>query len=234
MNKAVRVFIIFSVFATLMVVSAVPLMAQTNDEVTDSVCFHYDVSTSTGEYIYLYLTEEQFYELIINMPTIDDLIQITAPNSIISDTMIIAPEILLIVATPDGGVEAIIYEGEFEFYTYGSGSGRVVNMVTDCLNDGRMNILAQQMLATIYPDGTGGYMIWRVDPTTSRGFFDYQVIYAQVAEALALANSTGQPQIIASGATSTLYALMNGECQLNSPDAQGIMQEFTFTCAIGQ
>ncbi|MEQ8674626.1 MAG: hypothetical protein RLP44_16470 [Aggregatilineales bacterium] len=234
MNKSFRSFIIFSIFAIILIVSAVPLMAQTNDEIGDgSVCFHYDIFTSTGEYISIYLTEEQLINLIYSVPDMEDLIQITTPNSIISDTFIVDPNTIFFVTTPDGIVGAINFD-DLGFFadSYGAASWQQANMVTDCLNDGRMNILAQAMLATIYPDGTGGYMIWRVDPTTSRGFFDYQVIYAQIADALALANSTGQPQIIASGETSTLYALINGECQLNSPDAQGIMQEFTFDCGI--
>lgn len=234
MNKSFRSLILFSIFATLLIVSALPLMAQTNDEVDDSVCFHYDLFTSTGEYIYLHLTLEEIEALFNNPPSFESLIQTIAPDSILSGDTILSPEHFLVVASPDGIIEAVNFEGEFDAFSYGAGSWYLANMVTDCLNDGRLNLFNQQMLATIYPDGAGGYMIWRVDPTTSRGYFDYQVIYAQIADALALANSTGQPQIIASGETSTLYALINGECQLNSPDAHGIMQEFTFTCAIGQ
>jgi hypothetical protein len=229
MNKSIRLIVLLAVLISLLLAAVIPAAAQ---DLSDprGVCINIAVTTSTGEYIYVFLDGEQFNDVWYGGVIPDIVIEVTAPGSTLSYTLILPPEAWVVLASPDGYVDVLYLEGWFDPLFAGAGSWQEVSMVTDCLNDGRLNLINQAMLAVIYRDGLGGYDIWRVDPATSNGTFDYNVTRAQVDAALAAADAAGQPQVIASGATSTLYALGNGECQLNGPSALGEMQEFIFTC----
>src|SRR5262249_25495543 len=109
----------------------------------------------------------------------------------------------------------------------------VANLDVVCLGanpDGRINRYDKAMLAVIYPDGKGGFDIWKIDPVTSAGAFDYNVSSNQVAAGLAAAKKAKQSHAIATGATSTFYTTPDNQCVVIGPNANGTPQRFDWDC----
>jgi hypothetical protein len=235
--KFFKPFTILSALILLILAFALPAAAQYDqDDIEQAECVHLEVKIhNTGQYIFIFLYQDQFNALLNGGFIPEFTIQVTEPNTTLVYNLIIPPQTLVFITTPSGLTQAFMFEdGQFFALSFGSISASSGDMDTDCLGaarDGRINRFDQQMLAAMYPDANGGYDIWAIDPATSEGSFDYNVSRAQVDAALAAADSSAQAQLIASGTSSTLYALGNGECQLNSPNAGGEMQSFVFACA---
>jgi hypothetical protein len=233
MNKLFRSM--FIVFAILMIAAAIPVLAQEydQDDWERAQCVHLVVVTdASGEYIQIFLYQDEFDDLVDSGTFPPVTIEVTEPNSVIEYDVVVTPRTLMLIATPSGFIEAYVWgDGSLGLVGGGEVNWRFADMDTDCLGaatDGRLNRFEQQMLAAIYSDGNGGYDVWAIDPATSEGRFDYNVTDAQVEAAIEAARSSGQAQLIASGQTSSLYALPNGDCQLNSTNAGGEVQSFVF------
>lgn len=230
MKRSLTTLLLSGIIAVLTVL---PASAQQMIEFTEPACVYTELPLdASGLYLYLFITVEDIEDLITI--SVEDVIRYGEPYSVLESFTIISPNTILLLFTSNGDAVAFTaVEDMLVYLSQGGAKLRFARMDVDCMRaaaDGRLNRFEQQMLAAIYPDGQGGYRVLKVDAATSEGDFDYGVTRAQVDEALANADSSGQPQGIASGATSTLYALGNGECQLNSPNAQGTMQEFVFGC----
>ena len=231
MAKLIRSLVVI----VLAFAAALPAAAQ--DGIGRAECVHVEATIGpTGEYIFVFFYPHEFNALLNNGIVKQFDIQTAAPGTVLEFNIIVPPQTLLAVATPDGVSEAIMFEdGEYFDFSFGSVTLRRGRLDTECLGaatDGRINRFDQQMLAVIYPDGSNGYDIWAVDAATSEGSFDYNVTRSQVDTALADATASGQAQLIVSGTTSSFYALGNKECQLNSPSAGGEMQTFVFDCSL--
>jgi hypothetical protein len=101
------------------------------------------------------------------------------------------------------------------------------------LQDGRLNFSDAAALAVIYPTESEGYLIYTIDPVTSRGEPVLRVTRRQVNAALDDATAPGGAHtLIGSYNDITLWALNSGECQMNSLYADGSLSEFIFRCAV--
>lgn len=241
MNKS----ILLTLVALFVLSFAAPVAAQPSPEQMEkAICIKVNFSLSAGEeYLYGFLYPEQLKAVMEGNPdpaVIAEFnsIKIAEQDEHIDRGIIIVPMSTVIIGTgEDGGVVVLMDESGaygISMLIPGPPTDLFGQMDVDCLGaatDGRLNRFDQHMLAVIYHDGAGGYNVLWVDAATNEGTFDYNVTRAQINDALAAADSSGEPQVIASGKTSTLYALGNGECQLNSPSAHGEMQEFIFNCA---
>lgn len=118
-----------------------------------------------------------------------------------------------------------------------SGDGDYKKHVVACsfiyINDGRLNIDRLGSLAVIYDNSqTGGYDVYGVNPGTGEGKLVIRANRDAVNRALTRALAPGgvNTLIQASGGIS-LWALTSNECQLNSFNLDGSLDEFVFDCA---
>lgn len=225
----------FLILAILMIAAVFPASAQYDqDDIDKAECVHLEFTLgATGEYIFVFLYQDEFNELLNGGIITDITIQVDEPGTVFVYNIIVPPQTLLLIATPRGFFEVVNFEnGEVFSFGFGSIIGRSGDMNTECLGaatDGRINRFDQQMLAVIYADGNGGYDVWAVDPASSNGTFDYNVSRAEVDAGLSAAGASWQ--VIGSGSTSSFYAAADGQCVLTSPNAGGEMQTFVFACA---
>lgn len=120
-----------------------------------------------------------------------------------------------------------------------SGDGDYHKRVVGCsvlyINDGRLNIDDLGSLAVIYKNSaTGGYDVYAVNPDTGAGKLVIRATREAVNQALGQATQAGGANTLiqASGAIS-LWALTSNECQMNSFNLDGSLDEFVFDCAGG-
>lgn len=233
MKHLVRTVGLSFVLLVLFIMTTIPTMAQyTKDELDHALCMRVTLNTSDlggiGQHF------EFLWHLDDPVPSFE--IQYTDPNTLLEFSQIVTPDTFYQVASPSGGAFAILFDNGHYVWAYGGEATAILlPLHTGCLgaaDDGRLNMYEQSMLAVIYPDGAEGYNIWLVNVTTNVGAFDYNISREAIDAGIAAANSSGTSQLLASGATSSFYVLVNGECQLNSPNANGDMQTFIFYCAL--
>ena len=118
-----------------------------------------------------------------------------------------------------------------------SGEGKYHRHVVGCsvfyINDGRLNIDDLGTLAVIYKNSeTGGYDLYAVNPETGEGRMVIRTTRDAVGQALRRATTPGGSNTLiqASGAIS-LWALTSNQCQMNSFNLDGSLDEFVFECA---
>jgi hypothetical protein len=87
---------------------------------------------------------------------------------------------------------------------------------------------AAALSALYYSDGN--LVVYDIDPNTGEGILAINVSPAVIAAALANAAQSGEPVLIAKGISSELYALPNGQCQLNGLYPDGKSFGFVFDC----
>jgi hypothetical protein len=236
LNTFRKLFVLSIVVAAILAIGVLPTLAQFDqDDQDQAVCIHVEINTGpTGEYIYLFLYQDEFNVLINSMGSPDFEIQVTEPNTTLVYNIVVSPQTLVMVLTPEGEVAAYVWsDGAFYSLTGGSVSFSQVDFDIFCrgaATDDRINRFDDASLAVIYHDGNGGYDIWKIDPATSDGTFDYNVTQEQVDAAFAAANGLSKAQVIGQGATSILYALPGGQCLLLGVNADGETQSFEFKC----
>jgi hypothetical protein len=119
-----------------------------------------------------------------------------------------------------------------------SGEGRYRTRIIECdtlyINDGRLNIDQLGMLAVIYYNAqTRGYDVYGVNPGTGQGDLAIRVNRATVDQALNRATTPGGANtLIQNVGGVSLWALTSNECQLNSFNVDGTLDEFVFACAV--
>ncbi len=101
------------------------------------------------------------------------------------------------------------------------------------INDGRLNIDRLGSLAVIYDNSeTGGYDVYGVNPGSGEGRLVIRASRAVVNNALARALAPGGANtLIQASSGISLWALTSNECQLNSFNLDGSLDEFVFACA---
>lgn len=212
----------------ILLMAVLPAAAEYHEtDVAQGQCVHIELNTSAlGEYFFIFFNEGEFYKQVD--------ISTTEPNTTIQFDVLVTPQTQVVVATPAGIVIALVLDDGYFFYgTAGNASLRVVPLDVVCLGaktDGRLNRFDKAMLAVIYPDGHDGYDIWKIDPSTSEGTFDYNVSSAEVAAGLSAAEGASQSQAIASSPNSTFYTTPDHQCVVISPNAGGEPQRFDFDC----
>lgn len=234
MKQSIRVLASFCLLLILFVGATMPTFAQfpdgkyDQDDVERAQCFNISINvgdlTGVGQYFFLFIYQD------FDFPGIEVLI--TEPNITLEFNVVVPPGTMVQVASPSGGTIAFVLRNGDPFWAYGGNALVTVgDMNTDCLRqalDGRINRGDTHMLAAIYPDGNGGYDIWAIDGNLE-GMFDYNVSREAVDAGIAAASV--EWQVIGSGLTSTLFAGSNGQCFLQSPTDQGVMQTFEFDCS---
>ena len=236
MKKVVFVRVVMILVVAL--VFALPASAQFSSGIVElaepekGVCVSFEIDSGPTENIVFFFGPTEFF--LTGLDTADYLL-FQEPFSTFEITLLVPNNSLVFMISSVGVIQFFTIDllSSYTFVVEGMASVEEVDMSTNCLGaatDGRLNRFEQQMLAAIYRDGNGGYNIWAIDAATSGGGFDYNASQSQVNEALAAADASGEAQVIAAGSTSTFYALINGECQLNSPNASGEMQVYTFPC----
>lgn len=95
--------------------------------------------------------------------------------------------------------------------------------------DGDHYVTNSSALAKVY--GTDyGYTVWRWNPEYEQGAFTFAVSFDEVTTARDLAMSTGEPVLVEAVGDIGMWALASGECQVNSPRADGQLDENIFPC----
>jgi hypothetical protein len=99
------------------------------------------------------------------------------------------------------------------------------------MTDGRMNMDDQAALAAIYPSASG-FDVYAINGGTGEGVWSFSVTMADIDAALAAAAANGAHQMINGDEARGigLYALTDGQCQLNYFSVDGHLREFRFAC----
>src|SRR5262245_23278720 len=130
----------FIVLAVLMIAAVFPVSAQYDqDDIDQAACVHFEVTLdSSGQYISVFLYQDEFNALLNHNTQPDITIQVGEPGTTLEYNVIVAPQTLFAVILPSSptitGAEAIeLEDGQFFGFGFGNIIARSGDMDTECL-----------------------------------------------------------------------------------------------------
>jgi hypothetical protein len=220
MRRSIGMWIFFLITA---LIGVFPAAAETVDR--GSVCykivveFEADVDTVISGQIGIHYFDDDRSELVnvvIGTQTFDD-----EESRKVAEVKVNDMRDFRVTLNTDG----TIISGDGEYHKH------VVGCSVFYINDGRLNINQLGSLAIIYKNSaTGGYDLYAVNPETGEGKMVIRTTRDAVNQALGRAITDGSNTLIQTSGAISLWALTSNECQMNSFNLDGSLDEFVFDC----
>lgn len=216
-----KVRLILTLTAALLVSVAGVGTASATDEICQNADLTYTNQTGTDQTIYVTVFDEDSGETINESDTLTTL----SPGETFDDGVR--------VDAPDEDGVIVIYSTQPLDDDQSNPAFFDRSDVDPCFtfNDGRLNGLDAAAPATVYNIGNQFIEVYSINMSTGDGTQWLQIPYSEVTATLALAQETGENQLIQERQHIAVYALSSGTCQMNvvSPG----FYVFEWECAIG-